>query len=126
MSFSRIPPTGEESAHPDRRDGTRVPTIEPCGYHLAHFIDHESVEFTEGYALTLNTSPQGLLLLIPHRPESQQVFEVHLPASGKQGRVVKLVEACWTREVAFGTGGMVYLVGVKALFEPGSSMRAVP
>lgn len=123
MSFSRIPPTDEESAHPDRRGGKRVPTIEPCGYQLAHFIDHESVEFTEGCALTLNTSPQGVLLLIPHRPESQQVFEVHLPAPAKEGRVVKLVEACWTREMAFGTEGKVYLVGAKALFEPRSSMR---
>lgn len=121
MTFSRIPPTEEEAANPDRRGGERVPAIESCSYQLAHFIGQETVEFSGGYALSLNASPHGLLLLMPQPPESRQVFEIHMPAPAKQGRVVKLVEACWTREMTFGTGGKVYLVGVRALFEPARS-----
>jgi hypothetical protein len=49
------------------------------------------------------------------------VFEVHTPLSTEEERVVKLVEACWTRELTFGATGKVYLVGVKSLFEPGAS-----
>lgn len=121
VTVSRIPPSEEETANPERRGGKRVPTIEPCSYELAHFIGQEGVEFSGGYALSLNASPQGLLLLMPQPPESRQVFEIHMPAPANQGKVVKLVEACWTREMTFGTGGKVYLVGVRALFEPARS-----
>jgi hypothetical protein len=111
----------EESANPDRRGGTRVLKIQPCFYQLAQVAGYEIVEFSDGHALSLNTSSGGFLLLMPQPPERRQVFEVHTPSSTEQERVVKLVEACWTRELTFGATGKVYLVGVKSLFEPGAS-----
>ncbi len=111
----------EESANPDRRGGTRVLKIQPCFYQLAQVAGYEIVEFSDGHALSLNTSSGGFLLLMPQPPERRQVFEVHTPLSPEEEREVKLVEACWTRELTFGATGKVYLVGVKSLFEPGAS-----
>lgn len=111
----------EESANPDRRGGTRVLKIQPCFYQLAQVVGYEIVEFSDGHALSLNTSSGGFLLLMPHPPERNQVFEVHTPLSTEEEKVVKLVEACWTRALTFGAADKVYLVGVKSLFEPGAS-----
>jgi hypothetical protein len=118
---SKIPSKIEESANPDRRGGTRVLKIQPCFYQLAQVAGYEIVEFSDGHALSLNTSPGGFLLLMPKPPERRQVFEVHTPLSTEEERTVKLVEACWTRELAFGDTGKVYLVGVRSLFEPARS-----
>jgi hypothetical protein len=118
---SKIPSKIEESANPDRRGGTRVLNIQPCFYQLAQVAGYEIVEFSDGHALSLNTSPGGFLLLMPKPPERRQVFEVHTPLSTEEERTVKLVEACWTRELAFGDAGKVYLVGVRSLFESAHS-----
>ena len=108
----------EESANPDRRGGERVLQIQPCFYQFAQVAGYEVVKFSDGHALSLNTSPGGFLLLMPQPPERRQVFEVHTPLSTEEERAVKLVEACWTRELTFGPAGKVYLVGVRSLFEP--------
>ena len=115
---SKIPPKVKEPANPDRRGGKRVPKIQPCIYQLAQVAGYEIVKFSDGHALSLDTSPGGFLLLMPQPPERRQVFEVHTPLSTKEGGAVNLVEACWTRELTFGPAGKVYLVGVRSLFEP--------
>jgi len=115
---SKIPPKVGKSANPDRRGGKRVLQIQPCFYQLSQVAGYEIVEISDGHALALNTSPGGFLLLMPQPPARRQVFEVHTPLSTEQERTVKLVEACWTRELTFGAAGKVYLVGVRSLFEP--------
>ena len=117
MTPSKIPPKVEESANPNRRGGKRVLGIQPCVYQLAQVAGYEIIKFSDGHALSLNTSPGGFLLLMPQPPERSQVFEVHMPLSTEEERTVKLVEACWTRELTFGAAGKVYLVGVRSLFE---------
>ena len=118
MTPSKTPPIVDESADPDRREDRRAPKIETCFYQLAHFPGQQIVEFSDGHALSLNTSTGGFLLLMPQPPERKQVFEVHTSLSAEEERTVKLVEACWTRELTFGASGKVYLVGVRSLFEP--------
>ena len=118
MTPSKTPPKVDESSDPDRRGDRRAPKIETCFYQLAHFPGHQIVEFSDGHALSLNTSPRGFLLLMPQPPERRQVFEVHTSLSTEEERTVKLVEACWTRELTFGVSGKVYLVGVRSLFAP--------
>ncbi|MBM2846680.1 MAG: hypothetical protein HW407_1992 [Bacteroidetes bacterium] len=118
MTPSKIPPKVEESANPNRRGGKRVLGIQPCVYQLAQVAGYEIIKFSDGHALSLNTSPGGFLLLMPQPPERSQVFEVHMPLSTEEERTVKLVEACWTRELTFDAAGKVYLVGVRSLFEP--------
>ena len=121
MTSSQTPPMVNETASPDRRGAGRAPKIETCFYQLAHFFGHQTVEFSDGHALSLNTSPGGFLLLMPKPPERSQVFEVHTSLSTEEERTVKLVEACWTRELTFGVSGNIYLVGVRSLFEPARS-----
>ena len=118
MTDSKTPSNVEESVNPDRRGDRRAPVIEECFYQLAHFPGQEIVEFSDGHALSLNTSPGGFLLLMPQPTEKGQVFEVHRPLSTEERQTVKLVEACWTRELTFGAARQVYLVGVRSLFEP--------
>ncbi len=118
VTLPKTMPKVDESANPDRRRDRRASMIVKCFYQLAHFPGHEIIEFSDGHALSLNASSGGFLLLMPKAPEKKQVFEVHTPASTVEERTVKLVEACWTRELAFGAAGTVYLVGVKSLFKP--------
>jgi hypothetical protein len=106
------------SDNSDRRGSKRVQKIQPCVFQLAQVAGYEIVEFSDGHALSLYASLEGSLFLMPQSPESRQVFEVHTPISVEEGRTVKLVEVCWTRELTFGTVGKVYLVGVRSLFEP--------
>ena len=122
MTPSKIPPKVEKPANPDRRGGTRVPTIQPCFYQLAQVAGEEIVKFSDGHALSLNTNSGGFLLLMPQPPERGQVFEVHAPLSTEEEKAVKLVETCWTRELIFGEAGKVYLVGVTSLFQLASLM----
>lgn len=117
MTLSKIPPKGEEPANPDRRGNTRVSKVESCVYQLAQVAGDEIVKFSDGHALSLNTSPGGFLLLMPQPPERGQVFEVHAPLSTEKENAVKLVETCWTRELIFGEAEKVYLVGVTSLFQ---------
>lgn len=112
------PPTENLPSNPDRREEARVSAVEPCLYQLARFSAEDMVEFADGYAVSLNSSRRGLLLLMPELPKSRQVFEVHILDRVRERTRVKLVETCWTRELTFGPDGNVYLVGVKALFEP--------
>ncbi len=92
--------------------------IQPCFYQLAQVVGYEIVEFSDGHARSLNTSPGGFLLLMPSPPERRQVFEVHTPLSTEEEKVGKLVEACWTRALTFGAAGNVYLVGVSPFSNP--------
>jgi len=111
----------EEAPNQDRRAGKRVLKIQPCFYELARIADHEIVDISDGHALSLDASPGGFLLLMPQPPQRRQVFEVHATSSTEEEETIKLVEACWTRELTFGVGGKVYLVGVRSLFEPARS-----
>jgi|GEM_PF-731400 len=115
---TKISPKKQESANQDRRGGRRISKVQLCLYQLTQVTGEEIVKFSDGQALTLNTSQGGLLLLMPQPPAQKQVFEVHSSIAIGEKRSVKLVETCWMRELAFGTVGKVYLVGVRSLFEP--------
>jgi len=117
MTSSQTPLIVDEAANPDRRGAERPPKIETCFYQLTNISGQQIVEFSDGHGLSLNTSPGGFLLLMPKPPETRQVFEVYTSVSKEKGRTVKLVEACWTRELTFGVSSYVYLVGVRSLFE---------
>ena len=122
MAPSNVPPKVDESANLNRRGDERIPMIGPCLYQLARFLGNETVDFSGGCALSLNTSTGGILLLMAQTPEERQVFELHVPSPTKGESTVKLVEACWTRELLFGVADKVYLVGVRSLFEPPASI----
>lgn len=122
MAPSKVPPKVDGPASLDRRGDERIPMIGPCLYQLARFPGNETVDFSGGYALSLNSSSGGILLLMAQTPEQRQVFELHVPSPMKGESTIKLVEACWTRELLFGAADKVYLVGVRSLFEPPASI----
>ena len=122
MAPSKVPPKVDELTSLNRRGDERIPMIGPCLYQLARFLGNETVDFSEGYALSLNASSGGILLLMAQTPEKRQVFELHVPSPTKGESTIKLVEACWTRELLFGAAEKVYLVGVRSLFERPASV----
>src|SRR5262249_35580575 len=98
-------PLVHEAVNTERRGARRAPKIETCFFELAHFSGHQIVGFSDGHALSLNNSQGGFMLLMPKSPEEGQVFEVHTSLSTEEERIVKLVEACWTQELSFGSSG---------------------
>ncbi len=67
----------------------------------------------QGEAISINTSSGGVLLLMPHTPHFQQVFEVYAPTPRAEGNPLSLVEVRWTRQVSRDSGKSLCLVGLK-------------
>ena len=74
--------------------------------------------------MTLNVSSGGMLLLMPHAPEVNTVFEVHTPnpehTPGSPRDELRLVEVRWTRSLLQDnikvTHTTMSFVGVQFLF----------
>jgi c-di-GMP-binding flagellar brake protein YcgR len=105
----------------ERRSSERVPLIQSCPYELSTFHPAGTVDLSHGHAYTVNVSHGGMLLLMTQVPSTKQVFEVQAPAPDKPEMTLKLVEVRWTSRVPAADEGIMYLVGVKFLFEPSFS-----
>ena len=108
-------------ASQEQRSSERISLIRPCPYQLSNFPGGATVEFSEGFTLSLNISSGGMLLVMPHVLGESQVFEVNAPSVGRDESNITLVEVCWTRQVPLGVGVGIHLVGVRFLFKPPSS-----
>lgn len=69
----------------------------------------------QGEAISINASSGGVLLLMPHAPHVQQVFEVYAPTTREEGNPLSLVEVRWTRRISRDSGESMCLVGLKVL-----------
>lgn len=105
----------------ERRDSDRVSRIRVCLYELANLLSNDTVEVSEGRALTLNMSSGGLLLMLPQSVGERQVFEIKVPSLADEIRTTKLVEVRWTRPLPVNVHTTMHLAGVKFLFEPPSN-----
>lgn len=104
--------------HQEQRSSERIPLIQPCPYELSRVPGGGGVELSHGYALTVNISSGGMLLLMPQAPDERQIFEVQAPSLRTQAKSsTKLVEVCWTRQLPMGAEGSMHSVGVRFLFE---------
>jgi len=102
----------------ERRHSERLPLIQPCPYELSRVTGGGGVELSHGFALTVNFSSGGMLLLMPEEPGERQIFEVQAPSLRTQAKSsTKLVEVCWTRQLPMGAEGSMHSVGVRFLFE---------
>lgn len=72
----------------------------------------------EGYALSVNVSDQGMLLLLPQAVQVQQIFEVLAPRPAEERPAPHLVEVRWTKQVAADEDGTLCLAGVRVLAGP--------
>lgn len=106
---------------PERRSSERLPLIRPCPYELSRVTSGGAVEVSQGYAVSINISSEGMLLFMPQAPGERQVFEVQVPSLAAQESRTMLVEGCWSRQIPMSADTTMHLVGVRFLFEVPSS-----
>ncbi len=92
--------------------------IRPCRYEMTESQEGQPLVFHEGYALSVNVSDQGMLLLLPHLAQVQQVFEVLVPTPVEGSPVLQVVEVRWMKRVVADEEGTLCLAGVKFLAAP--------
>jgi hypothetical protein len=96
------------------RRSERFATMRPITYELFENT-HEtgSIASRPGNALFLNISSGGMLLLMDHAPEVQQVIKLYVPTPITQAKTPTLAEVRWTRPSPTVPTSGTYLVGVR-------------
>jgi hypothetical protein len=81
-------------------------------------VDNPTDSANSGKALSLNISSGGMLLLMDHAPEVEQVLKVLVPTPTSSAGTPTLAEVRWTRKLPFGSqrNDGAYFVGLKFLF----------
>ena len=93
--------------------------LRPCHYEMTESHDETTVVLHQGEAFSVNVSSGGMLILMAHAPQAEQVFEVHVPSlTNKTDNRLTLVESRWTREISVDTSARMFFVGVKFLVDP--------
>jgi hypothetical protein len=88
-----------------------------CSYEVLEAIEEQSVVITQGKAVALNRSTQGMLLFMRQAPHAKQLIEVHTPRS-RWCRTMMVLDVRWTRLVQVESFGDLYLVGCRRTFGP--------
>jgi len=100
-----------------RRKSERVPSMRACPYELTKRMGADAVMLTAGHAYSINSSVEGMLLLLPETVSKRQVFEIQVSAEARKTKSTKLGEVCWTRSILVNARVCMYLVGIRFLFE---------
>ncbi len=88
--------------------------------------DETTVMLHQGKACSVNIGSGGMLLLMAHAPQVQQVFEVHAPSpTGQRDGGLTLVEVRWRREISVDASNRLCFVGVKFLLSPSQLARTI-
>jgi DNA-binding IclR family transcriptional regulator len=88
--------------------------MRPITYELFESsVGNGSIRSRPGHALFLNISSSGMLLLMDHPPEVQQVIKLHVPTPFSQAKTPTLAEVRWIRPSPTVPTSGTYLVGVK-------------
>ncbi len=91
-----------------------------CPYELSEAGGSNQILLHKGEALSINVSADGMLLMMPHTPGHQQIFEVYVPSPTNKSEKLTLVEVRWARQVLQEAKDSMSLVGVKFLMRPNS------
>jgi hypothetical protein len=96
----------------------RVAVLRPVPFEMTAHVDGPSDPVISGKALSLNISSGGMLVLMDHAPEVEQVLKVLVPTPTSLAGTPTLAEVRWTRRVPFGrpNGQGTYFVGLKFIF----------
>jgi PilZ domain-containing protein len=96
----------------------RVALLRPVPFEMTTQVDSPSDMVRSGKALSLNISSGGMLVLMDHAPEIEQVLKVLVPTPTSLAGTPTLAEVRWTRRVPFGrqNGQGTYFVGLKFIF----------
>jgi len=99
--------------------GERVALLRPIPYEMTAAEAGPAVSVRGGKALSLNISSGGMLVLMDHAPEIEQVLRVSVPTPTSKADTPTLAEVRWTRRLPFGrviNGNGTYFVGLKFMF----------
>ncbi|TKB89999.1 MAG: hypothetical protein E8D41_12895 [Nitrospira sp.] len=99
-----------------QRCEARVDSRHLCSYEMIEAIE-EFVVIEQGKAITLNRSPEGMLLFMRQAPHVMQMIEVRTPRS-RWGRTMNVFDIRWVRPVQVELFGHLYLVGCRRMFGP--------
>ncbi len=91
---------------------------------MTEWRDSNTLLFLEGDAHSINVSAGGMLLLMSHTPDIQQVFEVYTPIPGEAAMALAVVAVRWTRQVVVDAPEGLSMVGVEFLLNPIASQGA--
>ena len=114
------------SAQEKRRDSERVSRMQVCPYELTKSVDGSTVQLREGAGYSINSSLGGMLLLLPEKVDTQQVFEIQVPSEARREELTKLGEVRWTRPIPVDACVNMYLVGIRFLFDLSASSQSPP
>jgi hypothetical protein len=96
----------------------RVALLRPIPYEMTAVEAKPAVSVRSGKALSLNISSGGMLVLMDHAPDIEQVLRVSVPTPTTKADTPTLAEVRWTRRLPFGrlNGNGPYFVGLKFMF----------
>ena len=80
----------------------RVALLRPVPFEMTTQVDGPSDSVKSGKALSLNISSGGMLVLMDHAPEIEQVLKVLVPTPTSLAGTPTLAEVRWTRRLPFG------------------------
>ncbi len=100
----------------DQQHNDRVALMRPIPYEMTAAIGREAVVPRTGYALSLNLSSGGMLVLMDQVPGIEQVLKVNVPTPLPHAEIPTLAEVRWARKVPLGETQNLCFVGLKFLF----------
>lgn len=107
------PMTDSQESHSER-----AALLRPIPYEMTAPMDNPTSSVLGGKALSLNISNGGMLVLMDHAPDIEQVLKVYVPTPITIAETPTLAEVRWTRKLPFGkpNGNGAYFVGLKFMF----------
>jgi c-di-GMP-binding flagellar brake protein YcgR len=101
-----------------QKHSERVALLRPIFYEMTAPVDDQSMQSSQGKALSVNISSGGMLLLMDQAPNIEQVLKVYVPTPITLTDTPTLAEVRWTRKVPFTRTKEAesYFVGLKFLF----------
>ncbi len=96
----------------------RVALLRPILYEMTAPETGNGNLATGGKALSLNISSGGMLVLMDHVPNVEQVLKVYVPTPITLAETPTLAEVRWTRKLPIGNSSspVTYFVGLKFMF----------
>lgn len=101
-----------------QKHNERVALLRPIPYEMTTKVDVQADAVKQGKALSLNISSGGMLVLMDHAPDVEQVLKVLVPTPTNLAGTPTLAEVRWTRRVPFGRPNdeATFFVGLKFMF----------
>ena len=96
----------------------RAALLRPIPYEITTPVGSPTPSVRGGKALSLNISSGGMLVLMDHVPDIEQVLRVSVPTPTSMADTPTLAEVRWTRRLPIGkpNGNGAYFVGLKFMF----------